>query len=547
MKENFKILVLALVSLVVISCQDDDVEFGPVVVPTNFAIDVNVASDQSGNVQVTATAENATAIHVFFEEDQDPVVIASGEQASYRYTLSGQYTKVINVIAYGTGGASISDAVVIELDVRLIIDPDVLQRIAGAGSKTWVWDSSNAGHFGVGEAALDFPNFFVAAPNQLNPCLYDDELTFSYDADDNYSFTLNPADATFINWAEIRRFFPDAEIIQFQDECRDISDQIDLETDFVILEDQETGALQLTVTNSTMSYWSGASTYTITELTDEKMVIRGIQAPFDPPGADLAWYHTFVPADGTPPPPNCDGSTGDTGTGNNDVLVWAEEFDFDGAPCEENWSYNIGTGEGGWGNNEEQYYTDRSDNVIVEDGLLKITAKRENFQGSEYTSARLITYQKFDFTYGRVEARAKLPTGGGTWPAIWTLGSDFETNPWPAAGEMDLMEHVGNEQDIIFSSLHFPGNSGGNSITESIEVPGVSDEFHIYSMDWTAEEIRFAVDGEVYHVFENNGDLPFNKDFFLIVNVAMGGNFGGFIDPAFQESTMEIDYIRVYQ
>ena len=123
-----------------------------------------------------------------------------------------------------------------------------------------------------------------------------------------------------------------------------------MNTNFVILEDPLTETLQLTVNNSVMSYWSGATTYQITELTDDKLVIRGIQETFDPPGTTLAWYHTFVPADATPPPPGCGGSTGDTGSGNNDVLVWADEFNTDGAPCDENWSYNIGTGEGGWGN-----------------------------------------------------------------------------------------------------------------------------------------------------------------------------------------------------
>ena len=546
MKNKVIIAILALVG-VMISCQDDDVEFGPVVVPDNLVVNVDVAGDQSGNVSVQVSANNATAIHVFFEEDLEPTVISAGETATFRYTQSGQYSKAINVVAYGTGGASVSEAVIVELDVRLIIPDEILFRIAGNGSKDWVWDSSNAGHFGVGDPAVDFPNFFVAAPNQLNPCLYDDVLTFSYDAEGNYFYDLLTEGETFINWAEVKRFFPDATPGEFQDECRFIDDQISVNTNFVILEDPLTETLQLTVNNSVMSYWSGATTYQITELTDDKLVIRGIQETFDPPGTTLAWYHTFVPADATPPPPGCGGSTGDTGSGNNDVLVWADEFNTDGAPCDENWSYNIGTGEGGWGNGEAQYYTDRSDNVIIEDGMLKITAKRETFQESEFTSARLISYQKFDFTYGRVEARAKLPIGGGTWPAIWTLGSDFETNPWPAAGEMDIMEHVGNQQDVIFSSLHFPGNFGGNAITESINVPGVSDEFHIYGMEWDANEIRFSVDGTVYHVFENSGDLPFNKNFFLILNVAMGGNFGGAIDPAFQESTMEVDYIRVYQ
>ena len=109
------------------------------------------------------------------------------------------------------------------------------------------------------------------------------------------------------------------------------------------------------------------------------------------------------------------------------------------------------------------------------------------------------------------------------------------------------MEHIGNEQDVIFSSLHFPGNSGGNAVTESVTVPGVSDEFHIYAVEWTPQQIIFSVDGQVYHTFLNSLALPFNKDFFLIVNVAMGGTFGGAIDPAFQQSSMEVDYIRVYQ
>lgn len=546
MKNKLIIGMLALLGIM-ISCQEDDVEFGPVVVPDNLTVNVDVASDQSGNVSVQVSADKATIIHVVFEEDLDPTLISSGETAQFRYTQSGEYTKVINVIAYGTGGASVSEAVIIDLDVRLIIADEILFKIAGDGSKDWIWDSTNAGHFGVGDPEVDFPDFFVAGPGQLNPCLYDDVLTFSYDAEGNYFFDLQTEGETFINWAEVKRFFPDATPGEFQDECRFIDDQISVNTNFVILEDPLNETLQLTVNNSVMSYWSGATTYQITELTDTKLVIRGIQETFDPAGTTLAWYHTFVPSGSAPPPPGCGGSTGDTGSGNNDVLIWAEEFNDDGAPCDENWSYNIGTGEDGWGNGESQYYTDRSDNVIVQDGVLKITAKRENFSESEFTSARIISYQKFEFTYGRVEARAKLATGGGTWPAIWTLGSDFETNPWPAAGEMDLMEHVGNEQDEIFSSLHFPGNSGGQAVTESTIVPGVSEEFHIYSMDWTASEVRFAVDGEVYHVFQNNGDLPFNKNFFLILNVAMGGNFGGAIDPAFQESTMEIDYIRVYQ
>jgi len=185
--------------------------------------------------------------------------------------------------------------------------------------------------------------------------------------------------------------------------------------------------------------------------------------------------------------------------------------------------------------------------VRVEDGVLKITAKRENFGGAEFTSARLVTENKFEFTYGRVDISAKLPSGGGTWPALWALGEDYATNTWPGCGEIDIMEHVGNQQDRIFSSLHFPGNSGGDAVTRSINDDNVAEEFHKYSCVWSPESIRFFVDDELYHTFSNNDQLPYDSDFFLIFNVAMGGNFGGDIDPAFQESTMEVDWVRVYQ
>ena len=346
----------------------------------------------------------------------------------------------------------------------------------------------------------------------------------------------------------MKRFFPDANPGQFVDECRDISDQIDLNTNFSLIESD--GTTTLTVPGSTLSYYAGITEYEIVELTENKLVVRGIQNPFDPPGDPLAWYHTFVPESGGGDPGCAGGSTGATGSGNNDVLVWADEFDTPGAPCEANWTFEIGDGCPelcGWGNGEAQYYTDRPENAIVEDGVLKITARAEAFEGSNYTSARMITKDKFEFQYGRVEMRAKLPTGAGTWPAFWMLGADIDTNPWPGAGEMDIMEHVGNSQDVIFNSLHFPGNSGGDAITVDTPLPGASDDFNIYALEWTEDQITFYVNDTVGLSFPNSESVPFQKDFFLLVNVAMGGTFGGAIDPAFTESTFEIDYIRVYQ
>ena len=529
------LLILVLAGL--FSCQEDEPDLQALVVPANLQVQVAVAPDQSGNVTVTPQADNALYFHVVFLPGDSPVVVRPGDSAAFRYTKSGQYTAPVTVVAFSPGGLASSTTVSLDLDVRLFIDAQTLQQIAGDGEKRWVWNQTEAGHFGVGPLTNDFPEFFSAGPNQLNPCLYDDVLVFSYDANDNYGFRLEPGadDLVFINWTEVKRFFPDANPQQFVDECRDITDQATFSDNFVIIDNAD-GTRTLDLGNGFMSYWAVISgQYQIVELTENRLTVRGISQPFN--GDDpLAWYYTFVPEDG--------GTTPDPGF---DTLIFEEGFDVDGAPDPAVWNYDLGTGTDGWGNFESQYYTDRPENVVVENGVLKITARRESFSGSDFTSARIQSYQKFEFQYGRVEVRAKLPTGGGTWPAIWMLGADFETNIWPAAGEIDIMEHVGNQQNRIFGSTHDPNNFAGNSRTGSTVVPGVSDDFHIYAMEWTETEIRFYVDDVQFHAVTNNGSLPFNKDFFLILNVAMGGTFGGSIDPAFTESAMEVDYIRVYQ
>jgi beta-glucanase (GH16 family) len=227
-------------------------------------------------------------------------------------------------------------------------------------------------------------------------------------------------------------------------------------------------------------------------------------------------------------------------------LIWADEFNVNGAPDTTKWAYDIGTGDWGWGNNESQYYTNRADNVKVENGVLKITSLKEVYLGSNYTSARINTQGKFSFKYGKVEIKAKLPTGGGTWPALWMLGSDINSVGWPQCGEIDIMEHVGNSQNKIHSTLHYPNFFGANGPSKSLTISSVSSEFHIYTLDWRADAIKFYVDGTLYNTFTNSASLPFNKDFFIIINSAMGGNFAGAIDPGFDFATFEIDYIRVY-
>ena len=232
-------------------------------------------------------------------------------------------------------------------------------------------------------------------------------------------------------------------------------------------------------------------------------------------------------------------------------LVWSDEFDVDGQPNPNKWTYNIGNGGNGWGNNESQYYTKRPENVTINNGLLKITAKRENYNGHSYTSTRMLTRGLFEFTYGRVVARAKLPLGGGTWPAIWMLGANFSTVGWPACGEIDIMEHVGNNQGKIHGSIHNNSSYGATVNTGTKYVSDVSSEFHLYSVNWTEEEISFFIDDNLFYTYrpnvQNDATWPFDKDHFIILNLAMGGTFGGAIDPEFSESSLEIDYIRVYQ
>jgi beta-glucanase (GH16 family) len=226
------------------------------------------------------------------------------------------------------------------------------------------------------------------------------------------------------------------------------------------------------------------------------------------------------------------------------TLVWSDEFNVNGAPDDSKWNYQIW--DPGYVNNELQSYTNRSKNIIVEDGVLKIKAIREEYGKGSFTSGRIESNGKFDFTYGKIVIRAKIPTGVGTWPAIWMLGSNIGSVGWPACGEVDILESVGKEPNQNHSSLHSPGRSGNTPDTGIINVPNSNTEFHIYTANWTATYIKFYVDDVLYYTFQNSDKFPFHKNFYLIVNLAMGGNWGGDVDPNFTSSTLEVDYIRVY-
>ena len=669
------------------------------VAPTNLQIDVVVADDNSGNVTVTPTADNAVSYNVIFSPSADPVNISEGESASFTYTEPSELEQTITVVAFSSSGLSTSRTITVNLS--LTMTPSQLAILAGgdgvsASSRRWVWDRLIGGHFGVGPIESTTPEFFSAGPNELNPCIYDDVLTFSNNGDGTYTFSLDPGpdNISFLNWTEVNRFFPEASPEQFIDECRDITNDVDFETDFTII-DNEDGTQTLDVSGSFLSYWVVISgLYQITEFNENRISFRGVSDPFNGDGP-LAWYSSFIPEDQS--------ATGGVPLQTQFTnLIWADEFNVDGIPDPANWDYDLGGG--GFGNGESQFYTQDPENVTVEDGLLRITAIStgtsgpdvyfyddlelvdsngtnaviiEDFEGtapdftgfegassavvnnpdptginssalvaqfnknsgaaffagiffdldapldlstnstltmrtwspkvgavmrvklentndsSEFvevdatttvtnsweeltydfsnapdfnydrvvlffdfgedgppagiTSARIKTEDLQEFTYGRAEIRARLPTGIGTWPALWMLGANFPEVGWPQAGEIDIMEHVGRLQDIIHGTTHDPNNFGGNGRTGSTFQEGVSDEFNIYEMEWTETEIQFAVNGQVYHTVSNDSTLPYNSDFFFIMNLAMGGTFGGDIDPNFTESSMEVDYIRFFQ
>jgi beta-glucanase (GH16 family) len=237
------------------------------------------------------------------------------------------------------------------------------------------------------------------------------------------------------------------------------------------------------------------------------------------------------------------------------TLTWSDEFDgaANASPDTTKWAYD--TGGGGWGNNELEYYTNRTSNVATDgQGHLVITLRAESYMGSAYTSARIKTQGKFTQAYGRFEARIKIPGTQGVWPAFWMLGADIGTNPWPACGEIDIMENVGKEPTINHGSLHGPGYSGGNPLTGKYTLGSgkLSDDFHLYAVEWETNVIRFYVDDTLYET-RTNADVPsgskwvYDHPFFMILNIAIGGSFPGSPDSTtVLPQTMTVDYVRVY-
>ena len=523
-------------------CVKDDYKLADITVPSNLNINFEVVGqtnempdgDGSGVVNFTASADNAMTYKFIYGDGFED--ISFDGKSNHPFTKNGVNDYPVTVVASGAGG-TLSSMTTIVTVFSNFSDPVTKELLTGGNSKTWFVAASLPGHLGVGPSAgdgSDGPIYYAAAPFEKSgtPCFYNDELTFSLQGED-IVYNYDNKGQTFFNASYNTEFGgggPD-------DQCLDLdvsgAKSVSLSPSTSGLSgDQTTGTVLNISGGGFMSYYIGTSSYEVLSITANSMYVRAVMGN----NPALAWYLKFTTAQG-------EEETEEFVSEYNTLL---KEFDFNTAGPLDTSVWNFETGNNnGWGNNEAQYYTE--DNAIIEGGNLVITAKAETTNGFDYSSSRITTKDKFEFKYGRIEARAKLPEGGGTWPAIWMLGATFPEESWPGVGEIDIMEHAGNQQNTIHGTLHYPGRSAGDADGDTKTITNASSEFHIYTVEWSPERIWFLVDYEVYHMYENTPDSTFNKDFFLILNVAMGGDFGGAIDAAFSESSMEVDYIKVYQ
>ncbi|WP_130735217.1 family 16 glycosylhydrolase [Flavobacterium sp. J27] len=542
-------ILLSLTLILTFSCQEEDKSFGDINAPTNLVIQAEIQGqdssnpygDGSGIVTFTAHANNAISYKFVFSDGTSQ----NAPNGTYkkRFTQTGINVYNVTVVASGKGGVATNGTISVEVRSDFT-DDEAIDFLTGGASKNWYWSASEPGHLGVGPNSTDetqnyFGFWYQAAPWEKaaspdSSCLYDNVLTFTKDGD-VLKYQLDNGGKTFFNTA----FEGVVGGSAGSDMCYDydasgvkivsLSPSESVVTMNANAATQTRGTLMNFSDNGFMGYYIGQSTYEILSLTENRMVVRAIMGN-DPA---LAWYHTFTTTQPVQNP-----------VVDYTNLVWFDEFDVDGAPDPNKWGYDLGAG--GWGNAEAQTYTNSATNSVVSGGNLVITAIKS---GSDYNSARLKSENKFEFTYGKVEVRAKLPVGGGTWPAIWMLGANYDQAgfSWPACGEIDIMEHKGNVPNVIHGTLHYPGNSGGNANGNTTTITNASSEFHIYKTIWSPTSIQIFVDDVLFHSVPNSNSVPFNHDFFLILNVAMGGTFGGTIDPAFTQSSMEVDYVRVYQ
>ena len=559
MKKLKYIISFLLTFLLLVSCEEDKNEIGDLVTPSNIQLTSEIVNqdisdpefefgDGSGDVNFTVTADDALSYKFNFG-DNTSEVSTTGE-VSHKFTSVGVNTYTVIVSVFGTGGITSTSSIDVEV-FSVFDDPETKDFLSGGAgsSKIWYWAADKPVNIALGNNTVQengshtYPGVWSGATafHADKLCMYDAEMVFTQDANGNLTFQQTVGTA-YIPGTYSDNLGVDGDTCHGKDVVPSLGNIYDValiaSTSIATNDAQNPEYLGTTIRFSDdgfMSWYVGISNFEIISITETTLYVRVGQ------NDEWAWYCKFQ----TQNPYETDSP---------ETLLWSDEFDVDGAPDTNNWGYDLGDGcpsNCNWGNSESQFYTNDSDNVFVSDGTLKIKAIKESISGYDYSSTRMLSQDKFEFTYGRVDVRAKLPEGGGTWPAIWMLGANFSEVGWPECGEIDIMEHVGNEPNIVKAAIHTPSSFGNTQNKGETTQSNVSSEWHVYSINWSEDEISFLVDDVVYYTYapteKTDQNWPFDKAQFLILNIAMGGDLGGAIDPAFTEAIMEIDYIRVYQ
>ena len=482
----------------------------------------NESGDGTGRVNFTASATNA--VKYSFRFGDGATKESSTGSVEHTYTKIGTHQYNTRVLAYSSTNDYISSDKSISVLVSPESDQELVKLLAGDSEKTWKINAAFDAHFANGSSDHRYPSYFEAeAFSKNNAGFYDDEYTFNI----NGTYTHKTNGDVYGKASHLKNDFGDTGQSQNADGEIEKYVKANYSDSYFVYKSDNENMLEF-LSQSFIGFYVGEKKFTIECHDGNNLLLRTVD------NNSTAWYVWLTDQQVSTTP-------------SKDIfndLVWSDEFSYNGKLDSDKWVYEI---RDQWYNEELQATTDRLDNIVVENGVLKIIAKRESYNGKQFTSGRVKTNKKFDFTYGRVDIRAKLPGKKGTWPALWLLGSNYDQIDWPKCGELDIMEHAGNRLNKIQATAHHPDNYGSGDGGKTNAYNDVSTEFHIYSVVWTEKAITFLIEDEPFHIVGNACSLPYNWNFFVIVNIAMGGTFGGNVPSDFSSDIIEVDYVRVYQ
>ena len=497
------------------------------IIPSNLSVSISIEGssstnpngDGSGLVKFSASATNAVSYSYRFGTGDSK---NSSGAVDFTYSDVGTKTYNVKVLAYSSTNNYISIDKTITVYVKPFAEPTILALLAGDSSKTWRINAAQDAHFSNGAEDKQYPTYWEAYSfSKSDSGFYDDEFTFNV----NGTFQHKTNSTVYGKGVHLNSDFGTTSSPTNSDGDIENYPLDNYETTFSVKKEDDLDKIEFG-DKGFLGFYVGQQNYTIACSDEKNVLIRTVD------DTDSAWY-LWLTTESVSDTPSKKQFTN---------LVWADDFEYTGAIDPDKWTHEVRQQ---WYNNEVQSTTNLLENSKVEDGKLKITAIKKS--NGDYTSARIRTFQKQDFTYGRVDVRAKMPSKtNGIWPAIWMLGSNYDSIDWPACGEIDILEYAQSNSFRAQSTVHHPDNYGEGDSSTQTDHTDLHEKFYTYSIVWTKEALTFYVDDKPHHIVGNSCALPFNWDFNIILNFAMGGTFGGDIDSSFSSETMEIDYVRIY-